>query len=134
MKKKGFNFSLVLGAGVLLFGAVGLTACNNNTFVPSQLVLNKSTLTLKVGDTVTLKASVSKGYDGATLYWSSSNENVALVRKGNVIAVGVGECVIRADYAGGHAECKVSVIDGECGGFNLAFAFITGFIVGDINA
>ena len=25
-------------------------------------------------------------------------------------------------------------VDGECGGFNLAFAFITGFIVGDINA
>jgi len=25
-------------------------------------------------------------------------------------------------------------VDGECGGFNLAFAFITGYIVGDINA
>ena len=25
-------------------------------------------------------------------------------------------------------------VDGECGGFNLAFAFITGFIVGDLNA
>ena len=25
-------------------------------------------------------------------------------------------------------------VDGECGGFNLAFAFITGFIVGDIDA
>ena len=25
-------------------------------------------------------------------------------------------------------------VDGECGGFNLAFAFITGFIAGDLNA
>ena len=117
MRKKGFNFSLMLSAGVLLFGAFATTACSGNGAITLASVrLNKSSLNLEVGEDTTLKVSVSKEYKDAPVYWTSTNENVALVIDGHVMAVGVGQCEIQVYVGGGRDVCAVTVTDNGGGG------------------
>ena len=80
--------------------------------------LSKSSLTMKVGDTAGLKATVKKsnGEDGGGVSWWSSNEGVATVSDGTVTAVGNGTAVINAvsDMDGSKsATCSVTVSDGS---------------------
>lgn len=117
MRKKGFNFSLMLSAGVLLFGAFATTACSNNATVSIASVrLSKSSLNLAVGEDATLKVSVSKEYKNAPVYWTSTNENVALVVDGHVMAVGIGQCEVQVYIGGGRDVCAVTVSEGGGGG------------------
>ena len=118
MRKKCFNFSMFAGAGMLLFGAFGVTACNNvsQQFSPASVSLNRTTLDLGVGDSFRLRASISpKSYAGAEVRWFTSNENVAAVDDGYVFAVGEGTATVTVAVAGGYASCQVTV-QGEGGG------------------
>ena len=115
MKKNKFAYSLIVSLGLFAFGAVGLSGCSSATgFKAAAVSLDKASLELQVGDTVTLKAKVSKGYS-AELRWFSSNENVAYVDGGHVFATGEGTAVITAAYGGGFADCTV-VVSGTGGG------------------
>lgn len=65
---------------------------------------------LVVGDTFTIKAVISP--DNATnksIKWSSDNESVATVDKGEVTAVAAGSAVITAKAGGLEATCTVTV-------------------------
>ena len=118
MRKKGLSFSLMLSAGVFLFGALGVTACSNNSLGTdfATVKLSKNSLNLAVGQDEELKVQVSKQYSSAQVYWVSTNENIALVKNGHVMAVGIGQCEVQVYVGGGRDICKVTVTEGGGGG------------------
>ena len=75
-----------------------------------SVTLDKTTLSLAVGETATLTANVKP--DDATdknVTWKSSDESVAKVADGNVTAVKSGNATITAKCGGKTAECAVTV-------------------------
>ncbi len=72
-----------------------------------NVTLNKESLSLGIGDTMLLTASVTGSSTSVT--WSSSNEKVALVTEGRVTAVGIGDAIIYADCEGARDACSVHV-------------------------
>lgn len=80
----------------------------------TSVTLNKSTLSMSVGGTSTLTATVApSNATDKTLTWTSSNTSVATVTQaGKVTAVGAGTCTIRAtanDGSGKYGSCAVTV-------------------------
>ena len=77
------------------------------------ITLSKTETSLLVGATETLKASIYPE-DAASkdVVWSSSDEKVAVVKKGTITAIAKGEAVISVSTVdGGYtAQCKVNVI------------------------
>ena len=70
--------------------------------------LNKTEVTLDVGDKVKIKVKNSK----KKVKWKSDNKNVAKVtKKGNVTAISAGECTITAKVGKKTLTCKVTVTD-----------------------
>lgn len=89
------------------------TATCKVTVTAPSLTLNKATANLSVGDTVTLKATVSAAA-GNSVIWTSDKPAVATVDdNGNVTAVAAGTAVITATLGSGAdaltATCKVTV-------------------------
>lgn len=79
---------------------------------PQGLSLDVETLDMTVGQTHKLEATVSPaGAVADDIQWSSSNESVATVKDGTVIAVSEGKAVISVSCNGGklRAECEVTV-------------------------
>ena len=90
----------------------GKTAeCAVTVTVPTGSVkLDKTALSLAVGETVQLTATVKP--DDATdknVAWTSSDESVAKVDNGKVTAVKSGKAMITAKCGGKTAECVVTV-------------------------
>ena len=87
--------------------------CIVTVIVPvSSVNLDRNDLMLPVGDAATLIVKVKS--DNATsknVAWSSSNESVATVKNGNVVAVKEGEAIISASVGNISASCKVVVIN-----------------------
>ena len=77
---------------------------------PSEVVLNKSRLSLSVGESSVLTAEVLPS-DAAdkTVTWRSGNTKVATVSNGRVTAVGEGSTTITASCGGASALCTVTV-------------------------
>ena len=91
----------------------GKTAeCAVTVTVPvSSIILDKATLSLAVGETATLIATVRP--DDATdknIIWTSSDESIAKVESGKVIALGVGNVMITASIGMVSSICNVTVI------------------------
>ena len=63
---------------------------------PEQVTLNKQELTIDVGKTAAIKATIEpKNTDNKKVIWTSSDESVAKVgRDGRIKAVAVGQCTI----------------------------------------
>ena len=70
------------------------------------VTLNRSSVSLYVGDTTTLSASGDSSYT-----WSSSNTGVATVSNGTVTAVGRGSATITVRSGDSTATCSVTVQD-----------------------
>ena len=78
---------------------------------PEKITLNKTSVTVYKGNTVSLTASVapSDAYD-KTVSWSSSDRSVATVSNGKITAVKPGSAVITAATVNGKtAKCTVTV-------------------------
>lgn len=76
----------------------------------TALTLSKTSITLNVGGSETLTATVTP--DNATdkkVNWTSSNTSVAKVVNGVVTAVAPGEATITATAGGKSATCKVTI-------------------------
>ena len=79
-----------------------------------QIRLDKKKLHLVVGDTATLKATITP--DNTTdvnITWQSSDDSIATVENGIVTAVDLGSCSITASVGGKEAVCKVMVTETE---------------------
>lgn len=76
----------------------------------SSVSLSKSTLTLMIGSTDTLRTVVNpKDAMDNRVSWVSSNPSVAKVSNGTVHALGVGSATITAKAGGKEAKCTVVV-------------------------
>ncbi len=78
----------------------------------TEILLNASNVELKVGESVTLSATVlPEDTTDKTLVWTSSNEEVATVdANGNVTAIALGEATITATCGNASASCMVTVV------------------------
>ena len=104
MKTNKF-FSAVFAALAL----VGFTACEPQP-TPDEVVsvvLDQTTLTLEVGATATLVATVDPA--GATVEWASQDPTVASVADGVVTGLAAGNTIIVASAGGKMASCIVKV-------------------------
>jgi hypothetical protein len=85
------------------------------------VTLNPTSLTMEIGDTETLIATVApSNATNKSVTWSSSNGNVATVSNGVVTAVGVGNATITVTTVDGNktATCDVTVTASGGGGEN----------------
>ena len=87
------------GAVVRIFGPVN----------PS-VTLDTTSATLKKGDKLTITAMVDQGHSANDVVWSSSNQKIATVSKGQVTAIGFGDAEISAKLNDCVVKCVVSVV------------------------
>ncbi|MGI6172318.1 MAG: Ig-like domain-containing protein [Christensenellales bacterium] len=74
--------------------------------------LGKAKLTIKaIGKSAKLSVGFARGFGGTVTKWKSSDEAVATVENGKVVAVGAGEAYITAELYNGYETppCKVTV-------------------------
>lgn len=99
--------------GGAYLGADGAVFINygSTTVATTGVTLNKSTITLNVGGSSTLTATVSpSNATDKTVTWTTSSASVATVSGGKVTAVGAGTATITATTSGGQkATCTVTV-------------------------
>lgn len=99
------DYTLKVDGGTLTGNVTGTVI-----YKVTSVSLNKDSLTLDVGGSETLTATITP--DNATdqnVTWSSNNQNVATVENGKVTAVGAGSTTIKATVDGKSAECSVTV-------------------------
>lgn len=113
--KKMWKALAVLTA-IALFGSA-FTACKSDDDGDDDVSftgvsLDKPSAELKVGDTLSLTATIEPANaTNPNVTWSSSDENVATVKNGTVTAVAVGTAVINVKTADGgkEASCTITV-------------------------
>lgn len=86
--------------------------CEVSVFIPvTSVMLSSTDLTLLVGETAVLEASVlPEDATDKNVTWWSSYPDVATVEGGMVTAVGFGQTVIVAQAGGQSASCTVTVL------------------------
>jgi len=97
-----------------IFLLIVTMGCKKNVIGVSGVSLNKPNITLGVGESATLTATVSPDdADNKTVNWTSSNPIVATVSNGKVTAKEVGETTITVTTKEGNysAECSVTVTE-----------------------
>ncbi|MDD6963548.1 MAG: Ig-like domain-containing protein, partial [Firmicutes bacterium] len=115
--------ALKLGTVTITAKAGDKTATCSITVVPtevSSIVLDKSSASLKVGETVTLTATV--GPDDATdktVTWTTSDATVATVSNGVVTAKKLGTATITAKAGETTATCSITVVATEVSSITL---------------
>ena len=78
--------------------------------VVSGIKLNKSSANLKIGESLTLVATIEpENAADKTIVWKSSNKNVASISNGTVTAIAAGVANITATCGEVSATCKVTV-------------------------
>ncbi len=87
------------------------------TIIPiTSIFLNKSSISLYIGDTETLVATIlPNNATDKDLLWSSSNSNIVSVENGKITAKGIGSAAITVSNTDGtqKATCSVTVINKE---------------------
>lgn len=117
------NASYNSGSGIITLPTLdGETAptvsgeSSSGTETPTTgIYLDYNSLTMTVGETSTLKATVTPNdATDKTVTWETSNPNIATVRYGVVTAISAGSATITATASGGQkATCTVFVEEGE---------------------
>ena len=81
--------------------------------LPTKVTLNKTSATVKKGNTLTLKATISPNKDVISkVTWSTSDSKIATVKNGKVITKKDGTVTITVKTTNGKtATCKVTVRD-----------------------
>lgn len=71
--------------------------------------LHKSSITLGVGHSETIKYTLNEDLNSSNIVWKSSNEKVAIVQNGKITAITEGTAIITASINGNNSTCKVIV-------------------------
>ena len=108
MKKKNTLLSLMIALSVIISS---LSFPGSTAFAARKKIkLNKSTLSLYVKKTYTLKLSGVSAKKKSKIKWSSSNKKIATVnKKGKITAKKNGKCNIYAKYGKKKYKCKLTV-------------------------
>lgn len=96
----------LVAALVLALTCFGFAACGGD---PLTVTLDKETLTLEIGNSETLTATLSK--EGEEVTWSTSAASIATVSDGVVTGVSEGTATITATAGDAAASCTVTVQD-----------------------
>lgn len=92
--------------------AAPIAACGESDAVAESVEMDRSTLTLNVGEEVTLTYTVfPQSARTAEATWKSSDATVASVDNGKVKALNEGKTVIRVTVGGKFSDCNVTVND-----------------------
>lgn len=83
------------------------------TLIVSLLTLDKSSVSMKVGDSIVLNATVHPSE--AHLTWTSSDDSIVTVYNGAITALRPGEAVITVQSGEKSAQCNVNVSDSSTG-------------------
>ena len=90
---------------------------NPDEILVENITLSKTEVTLNVGETLKLTATVTPDdATDASLNWISTNEDVAMISEGEITAVAAGEAIVKAvanDGSGVSASCVVTVNKSE---------------------
>ena len=89
-----------------------------------SLSLSEENLAMNIGDEQTLTATIVPENTGLNPTWTTSDENVATVVNGKVIAIGEGECDIIATVLDKTATCHVTVTNNVTITLNVENAII----------
>lgn len=130
MKTKG-QLSLIF-AIVLQIGFASCSSDDENVSV-SEITLNKTALTLNVGDEETLVATVlPDNAQNKTVTWTSSKTDVATVdTNGKITAISQGESIITAKAGDKTATCTVAITDPDLIVLNINGEGVHTFVKGD---
>ncbi|MCC8045139.1 MAG: Ig-like domain-containing protein [Clostridiales bacterium] len=104
-----------------------------STASAAKVKLNKTTASVKIGKTVTLKVSGTS----SKVTWKSSNKSIAKVSSGGVVTgVSLGTAKIKATVNGKTYSCKVTVKNASASAKSLKFTTSGGkyFIIGESEA
>ena len=94
-----------------IFAAVACDPPEDPRVEVTNVSLNQSSVSMKVGASVSLTATVSpSNATDKAVTWSSSNAGIASVSNGVVSAVSEGEATITASAGGKSATCNVTVL------------------------
>jgi len=111
--KKGNGKKIAIGALIALL-AVG--ACAVFFFVirgvqAKEIVLNKETLSVKAGESDSLKFTINPdNTKDKTVSWSTSNDTIATVSQGTVTGVNEGTCTVTVKTSNGKTDsCEITV-------------------------
>ncbi|MBQ5332314.1 MAG: Ig-like domain-containing protein [Oscillospiraceae bacterium] len=103
------TFAVFISAVIMMLGMTAIFAAPVSA--AQKVGLSKTSVTLEVGQTTTLKLN---GTSGGKVTWSMSDKNVAKYSKGGkVTAVSEGTAYIYAKYNGKKYKCKVTVVPSE---------------------
>lgn len=98
----------------------------------TSVVLDKSNITMNVGDQKTVRATVfPANASNKTIKWDSSDKSIATVNNGRIVGVGVGNCIITASSTDGSqikVECSVRVKASSKDTLDLGYATYKGKI------
>lgn len=78
----------------------------------ASITLSTYSVTIPVGTTYTVTATVSPMTPGSTVSWSSANQAIATVSGGVITGKAVGQTDVTATYMGATATCHVTVTQG----------------------
>ena len=99
-----------IGVLLLLAGIGSAVFLQQQQTVVTDIILSSSSLSLKVGESSTLSASVyPSNATNKTVTWTSSNTSVATVNNGIVTAMSAGTVTIYAFAGGKSSSCTVNV-------------------------
>lgn len=84
---------------------------NTDTIKVNSVQLNTNSLTMEIGDTASLVATVlPSNATNKSVTWSSSNKKVATVMNGIVTATGIGKATITVKSVDGDKKATVSIV------------------------
>jgi len=110
----------ILMNGLLVIAAIGVMGMSTRAddeaastqVVTTDIALKESSITMKVGQTHMLTATVSPANaTGTTLTWYSDNADVVRVENGVVTAVTPGKAVVTTSAGGVADMCTITVVD-----------------------
>ena len=109
--KNGVVTAVGVGTATITAKAGDKTAtCTVTVVIPAtSIVLDNTTATLLVDETLTLEATVNPDDTTDKVVWSTSDASVATVEDGVVTAVAVGTAIITAKAGNKTATCTVTV-------------------------
>ncbi len=123
MKKKNL---LILLLGVVVFTISCSKDDKNDVLAPKGISLKDNTLSLKVGESETLVATLTPKDAIGTVKWTSDKSDIAKVNdKGVVTAVAKGTAIIKATVGAYSANCTVTVTEEEVLPVDLNLSSIT---------
>ena len=115
-----FDALFFLSLAFLLFSFSACKKVGTELVDVVSISIDKTSIQLKVGETVTLSATVNpSNASDKTVTWSSSDASVATVEDGKVTAIKIGTATIKAKAGDKTATCSIMVVPTEVSSITL---------------